>query len=60
MKIVTILYVIVVMIMLSQPILLKIYIHIAWTYPMYLAKNCIDPESVTYVSMATKKPHYKL
>ena len=34
-----------------QPILLKIDIHIVtWTYPIYIAKNCIDQENVTYVS----------
>ena len=42
-----------------QPILLKIDTHIAWTYPMYLAKNCIVPKYVTYVSMATNIPIIK-
>ena len=42
-----------------QPILLKIDTHIAWTYPMYLAKNCIDPKNLTYVSMATNIPIIK-
>ena len=42
-----------------QPILLKIDTHIAWTYPMYLSKNCIDPKNVTYVSMATNIPIIK-
>ena len=44
----------------SQPTLLKIDTHIAWAYTMYLAKNCIDQKNVTYVSMATKNPHYKV
>ena len=43
----------------SQQIPLKIYTHISWTYPMYLAQNCIDQKNVTYVSMATKKPIIK-
>ena len=38
----------------SQPIPLKIYTHISWTYPMYLAKHYIDQKNVTYVFMATK------
>ena len=38
----------------SQPIPLKIYTHISWTYPMYLAKHYIDQKNVTYVSIATK------
>ena len=42
-----------------QPILLKIDTHIALTYPMYLAKNCIVPKYVTYVSMATNIPIIK-
>ena len=42
-----------------QPILLKIDTHIAWTYPMYLGKNCIDPKNITYVSMATNIPIIK-
>ena len=33
------------------------YIH--WTYTMYLAKQCIDPHNVTYVSMATTYPIIK-
>ena len=43
----------------SQPIFLKMYTHIAWTYTMYLAKNCIAQKNVTYVSMATKIPIIK-
>ena len=44
----------------SQPILFKSYTHIAWIYTMHLAKYCIDQKNVTYVSMATKNPHYKV
>ena len=35
------------------PIYLKIGSHIDWTYTMYLAKKCIDQNSVTCVSMAS-------
>ena len=42
-----------------HPIRLKIDTHIAWTYPMYLPKNCIDPKNLTYVSMATNIPIIK-
>ena len=41
------------------PIDLKIGIHIDWTYDMYLAKQCIDKNNVTHVSMATKYPIIK-